>query len=212
MNVIIKNLLLLGALLISLCLNGCSLFSKDSIQTEPTKGTAVPVVTEQTEIKEEPKPANPQIEQPQVKEGKPLGSYIVIKKSRFALTMYDEQHKEIFCAPCALGKNPGQKTKRGDMKTPNGTFVVDEVIDSSWWTHDFGDGKGEIKDAYGPWFISLDTAQLSRGKWDGIGIHGTHDPASIGTLVSEGCIRLKNEDITALKQLVRVGMKVTIEE
>lgn len=212
MNLTIKNLLMLGVLVASLCLNGCGLLSKDSAQPTPAKVTPAPVVTEQVEVKEEPKQPVPEAKQPKAEESKPVGSYIVIKKSRFALTMYDAQHKEIFCAPCALGKNIGQKTKRGDMKTPNGTFVIDEVIDSSWWTHDFGDGKGEIKDAYGPWFISLDTAQLSGGKWDGIGIHGTHDPASIGTLASEGCIRLKNEDVAALKQLVHVGMKVTIEE
>ena len=62
----------------------------------------------------------------------------------------------------------------------------DEVIDASYWTHDFGDGKGEIEGAYGPYFISLDTSNLSGGAWDGIGIHGTHNPASIGTCASEG--------------------------
>lgn len=87
------------------------------------------------------------------------------------------------------------------MKTPDGTFVIDEIIDASSWTHDFKDGKGEIAGAYGPWFLSLDTYNLSQGAWGGIGIHGTHDPASIGTLASEGCIRLRNQDIEALKNL-----------
>ena len=79
--------------------------------------------------------------------------------------------------------------------TPVGTFTVDEIDDASSWPHDFGDGRGEIAGAYGPWFISLDTEALSGGAWDGIGIHGTHDPQSIGTDASEGCIRLHNEDL-----------------
>ncbi|MBR1487120.1 MAG: L,D-transpeptidase, partial [Synergistaceae bacterium] len=31
-------------------------------------------------------------------------------------------------------------------------------------------------------------------------IHGTHDPNSIGTNVTEGCIRLNNADIAELKE------------
>ena len=139
-------------------------------------------------------------------------SYILITKSSFSLHYFNNEGKETFATGCALGKNPGQKEKRGDMKTPVGTFVVDDVVDSSWWTHDFGDGKGEIAGAYGPYFISLNTDELSQGNWGGIGIHGTHDPASIGTRASEGCIRLRNEDVERLRPLVHVGMKVIITE
>lgn len=134
-----------------------------------------------------------------------------IDKSEYKLTMFKDG-KLVLEAKCAVGKNPGQKTKRGDLKTPVGTFYVDEIIDSSYWTHNFGDGKGEIEGAYGPWFISLDTMPISKGEWDGIGIHGTHDNASLGTMASEGCIRLSNTDIEKLKSLVKVGTKVIIQE
>lgn len=139
-------------------------------------------------------------------------SYIYIKKSAFMLYYIDNEGKQVFSSGCALGKNPGQKEKEGDMKTPAGTFYVDEILDASYWTHDFGDGKGEIKGAYGPWFISINTDEMSKGKWGGIGIHGTHDPASIGTRASEGCIRLENSQVEVLKKLVSVGTKVVIEE
>lgn len=139
-------------------------------------------------------------------------SYIYIKKSDFMLCYYDKSGKEIFRAGCALGLNPGQKEKEGDMKTPTGTFYVDEILDASYWTHDFGDGKGEIEGAYGPWFISINTDEMSKGQWGGIGIHGTHDPTSIGKRASEGCIRLENSQVETLKKLVSVGTKVVIEE
>lgn len=42
------------------------------------------------------------------------------------------------------------------------------------------------------------------------GIHGTNDPSSIGHLVSHGCIRMYNEDVLALSQLVPIGTRVTI--
>ena len=70
---------------------------------------------------------------------------------------------------CAIGKGGlGQKERRGDNMTPVGTFRIDEIDDASGWTHDFGDGNGEIQGAYGP-VLSLDTEDLSQGNWDGIG-------------------------------------------
>jgi hypothetical protein len=44
----------------------------------------------------------------------------------------------------------------------------------------------------------------------GIGIHGTHKPESIGTRDTEGCIRLKNDDIADLKTKVNIGMVVIV--
>ena len=42
------------------------------------------------------------------------------------------------------------------------------------------------------------------------GIHGTNDPSSIGKLVSHGCIRMHNRDVTALAAIVPIGTPVTI--
>ena len=137
---------------------------------------------------------------------------IFIKKSAFTLYLLDDKNNVIKAYDCTIGKNPGQKQKRGDMKTPTGTFLVDEICDASGWTHDFGDGKGEIKGAYGPWFISINTDAMSKGAWGGIGIHGTHKPELMRARDSEGCIRLQNQNVNELKQYVRVGTKVVIEE
>ena len=43
-----------------------------------------------------------------------------------------------------------------------------------------------------------------------IAIHGTNRPDLIGKFVSNGCIRLNNDDITALQPLVPVGTPVQI--
>ena len=175
-----------------------------SAQVPPA--AAAPV--EPTSAAEEKPPAEPP-SQPAKKT--PAGTSILIKKSEFRLYLLADGDV-VNSWPIALGKNAGQKRVSGDMKTPNGSFPIDEVLDSSYWTHDFHDGKGEIEGAYGPYFISLDTSALSGGAWDGIGIHGTHDPASIGTRASEGCIRMHNSDLLALKKQISVGTQVTIEE
>jgi lipoprotein-anchoring transpeptidase ErfK/SrfK len=41
-------------------------------------------------------------------------------------------------------------------------------------------------------------------------IHGTNDPRSVGRAVSSGCIRLLNEDIAELYELVKIGTKVIV--
>ena len=130
---------------------------------------------------------------------------IIIDKSKYKLHLFRDG-KEIKNYDVAIGKNPGQKQCVGDRTTPTGEFKVDQIISSSYWTHDFDDGNGEIEGAYGPWFISLATG------WDGIGIHGTHDPGSIGTMASEGCIRMNNDKVGELKELVSIGTKVVVAE
>ncbi len=43
------------------------------------------------------------------------------------------------------------------------------------------------------------------------GIHGTNNPSSIGGYVSNGCIRMYNQDVEALFPKVQIGMPVKIE-
>jgi lipoprotein-anchoring transpeptidase ErfK/SrfK len=45
---------------------------------------------------------------------------------------------------------------------------------------------------------------------DGYGIHGTDEPATIGTAASHGCVRLRNEDIETLFRIVPIGTVVYI--
>ena len=54
----------------------------------------------------------------------------------------------------------------------------------------------------------LGTNRLNMG--DGYALHGTDVPSSIGTSVSHGCVRLRNEDIETLYQMVPVGTPVFI--
>ena len=112
--------------------------------------------------------------------------------------------------PVCVGKNRGQKQKKGDMKTPECTvdnpFTITEIVDASKWTHDFGDGRGSIL-SYGHWFMRLKTPGHS-----GIGIHGsTNNESSVPGRGSEGCIRLRDDDLIQLKEnYAFVGMRVVI--
>ena len=112
--------------------------------------------------------------------------------------------------PVCVGKAKGQKQKKGDMKTPEckpeNPFVITEIVDASNWHHDFDDGRGSIL-SYGHWFMRLKTPGHS-----GIGIHGsTNNESSVPGRGSEGCIRLRDDDLIQLKEKYAfVGMRVVI--
>ena len=42
-------------------------------------------------------------------------------------------------------------------------------------------------------------------------IHGSNEPWTIGQAVSSGCIRMANEDVTHLYEMVQVGTKVVVQ-
>ena len=44
-----------------------------------------------------------------------------------------------------------------------------------------------------------------------LGFHGTNQPELIGQAVSHGCIRMRNQDVTALFEKVAIGTPVTVE-
>lgn len=79
---------------------------------------------------------------------------------------------------------------RPTKPTPKGVFAVISKIESPY------------TEAYGTRWIGLSAPN--------IGIHGTNDPYSIGTEASSGCIRMGDEDIEELYDLVEIGTKVFI--
>jgi len=54
----------------------------------------------------------------------------------------------------------------------------------------------------------LGTRRLNMG--DGYGIHGTNKPETVGQAVSHGCVRMRNDDIERLFEMVPVGTPVFI--
>jgi lipoprotein-anchoring transpeptidase ErfK/SrfK len=72
----------------------------------------------------------------------------------------------------------------------------------------------QISTVYGAWALGLSgySDVLEQfGTGDGqIALHGTSDPADLGREVSNGCVRLANEAISTLAQLLPLGTPVTI--
>ncbi len=120
---------------------------------------------------------------------------IVVNKSDYTLTLYKDG-TPVKTYKIAIGRNPdgANKKARGDLRTPEGNFYIVSIHKSDKWLH-------EGKYAYGPWFLRLKTP------WQGIGIHGTDEPETLGSKASEGCIRMKSEHVTELKKLIEEQVK-----
>ena len=131
---------------------------------------------------------------------------IVVSKKALQLYVINEKNDTLFQRPIACGVNLGNKTMVGDKKTPEGEFKIKYMYDATSWKHDFGDGQGMREGAYGPLFFRLNVPGFND-----IGIHGTIFPESIGTRSSEGCIRMRDEDIKTLYKYCYLGMTVIIE-
>ena len=131
--------------------------------------------------------------------------FILVSKQELSLSVYNFEGTELYKFPTSCSAYFGNKKVRGDHKTPEGLFPITELLKSDYISHDFKDGKGEIPGAYGPYLLRLGVP----GYID-IGIHGTHDPGSMLKRVTEGCIRLRNEDILKIVPIVRIGTIVII--
>lgn len=157
--------------------------------------------------------ADATISQPRLMKNKQK-CFIVMSKKDYYLYVYEAQGKDTVLLArydCCFALKKGNKQKAGDMRTPHCTmknpFSISQIVNASTWHHDFKDGRGNIK-AYGDWFLRLVTPGHR-----GIGIHGsTNNRASVPGRASEGCIRLRDEDIVDLrKNYVFNGMKVVIK-
>ena len=95
-----------------------------------------------------------------------------------------------------------------DGKTPTGTFhVKDKLADPTYYGPDGTIAHDDPNNPLGEFWIEINDEQRSL---TGIGIHGTIEPESVGTAASQGCVRLRDQDIAALFDLLSVGSEVVI--
>jgi L,D-transpeptidase ErfK/SrfK len=125
--------------------------------------------------------------------------HLVVKLK--AKTVYVYRGNEIIANyAIAVGK-PG-------WETPKGTYRVFEQeinpIFKSFKTGRIIEAGAE--NPLGPRWIGIWTDGKTR-----LGFHGTNQPELIGKAVSHGCIRMRNQDVTALYEKVKVGTVVKVE-
>ncbi len=124
---------------------------------------------------------------------------ILVDKSEFTLTLLLDGHF-IKQYPVGTGKSD---------KTPEGKFTVDnKLINPVWYSPDGIYQFGDPKNVLGTRWIGFEDKE---GLY-GYGIHGTTEPDSIGKEMSNGCIRLRNEDVEDLFDYVKAKTTVVIQK
>ena len=90
-----------------------------------------------------------------------------------------------------------------DSSTPLGKLAVLNKVVKPQYTDPHGRviDPDDPQNPLGPRWLDLGNSY---------GIHGTIDPGSIGKAESRGCIRMRNEDVTEVFDMLNVGSEVTI--
>lgn len=94
-------------------------------------------------------------------------------------------------------------------KTPTGSFIIrSKLKDPDWNSRKLGRivPAGHPDNILGTRWLGFENTQQHQG----YGVHGTKQPDSIGKNESDGCIRLLNEDVEELFELVSRGTVVEI--
>ena len=131
---------------------------------------------------------------------------------------YVEQARKRGASLVRLERGQSLASSDGSVVTVSGNEVVRRSADGSQTTLSATDGREIIVD--GKLVVPplgttqrryegvLGTRRLNLG--NGYALHGTNQPDSIGRAVSHGCVRLRNEDIEKLYDMVTVGTPVYI--
>ncbi|MFH0877253.1 MAG: L,D-transpeptidase family protein [Candidatus Omnitrophota bacterium] len=118
---------------------------------------------------------------------------VVVDKSQNILTL-NSNTEVVRTYRVATGKN---------NITPVGNFKIVNKLKEPSWTHD---GKlipaGSPENILGTRWLGFDIP--------GYGIHGTTDPQSIGQQATAGCVRMRNNEVEELYDLLPVGTEVAV--
>jgi lipoprotein-anchoring transpeptidase ErfK/SrfK len=131
------------------------------------------------------------------------GKKLKITKHKFSIVVDKSQNILTLKADGNLFKTYNVSTGKNSC-TPVGTFtIITKIVDPPWYPP-----KGKV-------IMPGDPKNVLGSRWLGIskqsyGIHGTIDPQSIGKSVTEGCVRMRNNEVEELFAIVPEGTEVVI--
>jgi hypothetical protein len=131
-----------------------------------------------------------------------------VVKSDFVMNIYSGTGPDrvmVLSLPVGLGENDG---------TPVGSFRVkknSKLVNPEWRNPRTGEkfAANDPKNPIGERWIGLEGTTPDTAKFQGYGIHGTIDPASVGKQMSMGCVRLNDREVEVVYELL--GNDSTVE-
>ncbi len=127
---------------------------------------------------------------------------LIVDRDTFKLTLYKNLKK---------AKTYGIAVGQVGLETPAGLYTIQNKAVNPAWHVPNSDWAGDLAGKVIP---GDDPANPIKARWmgiyDGVGIHGTSDDASIGSRASHGCIRMHVPDVEELYDQVPVGAPIYI--
>jgi len=128
---------------------------------------------------------------------------VLVKKSKCRLYLYDGD-KLFKVYQVGVGRQ---------NRTPTGTFIINmKEKEPDWYYKGKKYEYGTKENVLGTRWMAIRPTGETNGALQGYGIHGTWEPESVGKPSSNGCVRMKNEEVNELFSIVPVGTEVIIEE
>ncbi|MBD2461738.1 L,D-transpeptidase [Oscillatoria sp. FACHB-1407] len=133
---------------------------------------------------------------PTIEEPEP---HIVLKLGQRRVYLY-QGDRVLASYPVAIG--------RSDTPTPTGRFQVFQMIENPRWQNPW---TGEVTPPGPNSALGVRWIGFTRMPNGIIGFHGTPTLSSIGRAASNGCVRMRNEDVVALFAQIEMGTTVIVE-
>jgi len=139
------------------------------------------------------------------------GRKLKIPQGTFSAVAQKEAHRLIVLLNGNYIKEYPVTMGAPESPTPEGKFVLDmgKAKNPDWTSPDSQVYKfGDPKNILGTRWMPFNDTEGHHG----LGIHGTTDPESIGKDVSNGCIRMRNEDVEEIFGMLAPGGTVEIQK
>ncbi len=132
---------------------------------------------------------------------------LICKKARLMTLLQKVDGKEMIFAVFSIGT--GRKNS-----TPSGNFVICHRSYHPVYRDNHGRvfKYGHKENPLGECFLALARPESPAKPFRGYGIHGTADETSVGRSLSNGCIRMHNDDVSMLYHLLPAGTIVEIKD
>ncbi len=129
-------------------------------------------------------------------------SYMIVDRSNFTLSLYEN---------LKLAKSYTVAIGAAGFDTPVGEYSIQNMaVDPAWNVPD-SDWAGDLAGTVVPGGSPENPLKARwMGIFDGAGIHGTDDVASLGSAASHGCVRMAVPDVIELYDQVDVGTPIYI--
>lgn len=129
------------------------------------------------------------------------GTIIIVDRGGFKLRLYKR---------LKLSKTYGIAVGQSGLETPSGLYTINDKQVNPTWNVPNSDWAGDLAGKSIPPGPGNPLVARWLGIYNGVGIHGTDSPGSIGTAASHGCIRMVPAQVIDLYDRVPTGTPVYI--